>query len=143
MPALGRRSRCPSPAPCSAPRRNNSTPPDAIAVGGWLNPIPDAACLSGASLIGNAANTSIAYAFPRLTPGTYQIAIAWQAKNYTQGSQAYAPSTATQVVVTDLNGATLAIYSVNQSIAPGRLRGQRRRIQDPRLDHPPRPRATR
>ena len=74
--------------------------------------------LSGFPVYGWSAGLTMSFAFPELPPGTYQFAVTYPNAPFTVNGKTYQPSMATQFLVRDNFGNTVATYSVDQTQAP-------------------------
>ena len=76
--------------------------------------------LSGGPVYGWSAGLTMSFPFPLLPPGTYQFAVTYPHAPFTRNNDpvTYSPSTATQFLVQDDLGNTLASHSVDQTAAP-------------------------
>ncbi len=67
---------------------------------------------------GGHSGLTMSFACTELPAGTYQFAATYPNTSFTQNGTPYQPSTATQFLVQDASGDTLATYSVDQTQAP-------------------------
>jgi hypothetical protein len=85
--------------------------------GFWDGTLADDASLSGTPVYGWSSGVTMSFTIPELPPGTYQFAITYPNASFVKNSTTYQPSTATQFLVQDVSGNTLATYSVDQTQA--------------------------
>jgi hypothetical protein len=86
--------------------------------GGWNGSVEDPTSLSGAPIYGFSAGASMTFPLPELPPATYEVAVTYPHAPFSSGGTTCQPSTATQFLVLDAFGNTLATYSVDQSQPP-------------------------
>jgi hypothetical protein len=86
--------------------------------GNWNNGIGDSSTLSGLQVFGFASGLTMNFPFTLLAPGTYQFAIAYATSTQVSGGVTCQPYSATQFLILDSSGDTLATYSINQTQNP-------------------------